>query len=464
MTRYERLQPIDSAFLYAESPTAHMHVGSLTIFQDADSRELALLSHVERRLHLVPRYRQKIAWVPGNQGRPVWIDDRDFDVRNHVIFTKLPASATERDLLRLASRLLGRQLERNRPLWEIWHVSLPGGRSALLTKCHHCLVDGLGAVDIGTVLLDFGPESPPLDVPPWVPEAPPTPSELLRDALVERAAQPADVMRSVRKVSQAPREYLERGKDLARGLLSFGRAGLELAPRTSFTRGIGPHRRFETVRTELGKLKTVRARLDCTVNDVLLAVVSGGLRKLLLERKETVDGLVLKAMIPVSFRAASERNTPGNRVSWVVADLPIGEERPDERVRRVQASMRAAKESNQAVAADFWLKASAYAPPTVLSLAGKALPLARMCNLVVTNVPGPQFPLFLKGGEMIDAFPVVPIAGVTSLGIAALSYNGKVGFGINADFDLFPDAEILARGIADSVEELAGGGAAERAA
>ena len=464
MAHHDRLPAMDSSFLYAESATAHMHVGSLALFRDSEHGERPLLSHVESRLHLVPRYRQKIAWVPGNQGRPVWVDDPTFDVRNHLLFTKLPPSATERDLLKLASGLLSRPLDRTRPLWEMWHVRLGNGRRAILTKAHHCLVDGISAVDIGTALLDFGPTSPPMEVPTWTPTPEPTRTELLRDALMERIAQPTLVLKSIRSAKRTPRELLADGKDLAKGLFSFSKAGLDWAPRTSFTRAIGPHRRFDVVRSELSKIKAVRRQLGCTVNDVLLAVVAGGVRRLLLSRKEEVDGLVLKTMVPVSFRSEAERHTYGNRVSWVVADLPVGEPSAEERVRRVQASMTYVKESKQAIGADFWFKASEYAPPTVLSLAGRALPLARMCNLIVTNVPGPQFPLYLQGGEMIEAFPVVPIAGVTSLGIAVLTYNGKVSFGINADFELFPDIGVLAEGITESIEELFSMTVAERAA
>jgi diacylglycerol O-acyltransferase / wax synthase len=454
MARYDRLPPMDSSFLYAESPSAHMHVGSLGIFRDPKISDEALLAHVESRLHLVPRYRQKIAWVPGNQGRPVWVDDPHFDVRNHVLFTGIPSTDSERDILKLTSRLLSRPLDRARPLWEMWHVQLRDGRIAIITKSHHCLVDGISAVDIGTALMDFGPETTRMESPPWVPEKEPTRGELLRDALVERATQPREMMRSLRAATRAPRELLEKSKELAQGIVSFGKAGLELAPRTSFTKSIGPHRRFEIVRTDLSRIKAVRARFQCTVNDVVLATVAGAMRRLMLSRGESVAGVALRTMVPVSFRTESERNTYGNKVSWVVADLPVGEENPEERVRRVHDSMAYLKQSKQAIGADFWFKMSEYAPPTVLALAGRAVAFQRMSNLIVTNIPGPQMPLYFQGAEMLEAFPVVPIAGVTSLGIAVLSYNGKVNFGLNADFSLFPDLEVLAKAITESLDEL----------
>ncbi len=454
MAGYDRLPPIDSSFLYAESPTAHMHVGSLTFFEDTGLSEDALLRHVESRLHLVPRYRRKIARVPGNQGRPVWVDDPHFDVRNHVLFTGIPRAGSERDVLTLTSRLLGRPLDRSRPLWEIWHIQLPNARNAIITKSPHCLVDGISAIDIGTALLDFTRDREPLTGPAWRAEPAPTPKQLLRDAIIERATQPKEMMRSIRAATRAPRELLRKSRQLAQGLVSFGKAGFDPAPRTSFTRPIGPHRRFEIVRSELPQIKAVRTRYGCTVNDVILTVIAGAVRRLLLSRSEGTPDLVLKTMVPISFRAESERNTYGNRVSWVVADLPVGAESPEERLRRVHASMAYLKKSKQAVGADFWFKVSEYAPPTVLALAGRAVAFQRMSNLIVTNIPGPQRPLFLMGAQMLEAFPVVPIAGTASLGIAALSYAGRVNFGINADFDLFPDIEVLTAGIGQSLEEL----------
>jgi diacylglycerol O-acyltransferase len=293
-----------------------------------------------------------------------------------------------------------------------------------------------------------------MQAPPWNPSPEPTSAELLKDALLERVTQPREFARSLRAATRAPRELIRKSSELAGALLSFGKVGFDLAPRTSFTKAIGPHRRFAIVRTDLADVKAAKAAFGCTVNDVLLAVVAGGVRRLLESRREIVPGLVLKTMVPVSIRAESERYTYGNKVSWVFADLPVGVADPVERVRKVHESMVHLKRSKQAVGAEFWFKVSEYAPPTVLALAGRALAFQRTANLVVTNVPGPQFPLFLRGAQMLDAFPVVPIAGITSLGIAMLSYDGKVNFGINADWNLFPDIDVLAAGIRESLDEL----------
>lgn len=452
---HDRLTPLDSSFLYMESPTGHMHVGAVSFLEDVSLTDEEITRHIENRLSIVPRYRQKLAWVPGNQGRPVWIDDPHFDIKNHVIFTGASKPGSEREVLKLASRLLSRPLDRRRPLWEMWVVNMSGDRFAMISKTHHCLVDGISALDIGTAIMDLTRDAPQIAPEPWQPRPEPSRWQLLSEALVERATQPREMVRTARAATRTPRALADKGKDLARGLLSYSKTGLDPAPRTSFTKPIGPHRRFDVVRAELAELKKIKNRFRCTVNDAILAVVTGALRRFMISRHDPVDGVRLKAMVPVSVRATSERNTYGNKVSWVVADLPVGLARGEDRIRTVHESMVGLKESKQAVGAEFWFKLSEYAPPTVLALAGRTIgSLQRMCNLVVTNVPGPQFPLFFRGSQLLEAFPVVPILGVTSLGVAILSYNGKVLIGLNADWDLFPDLDQLADYVRESLREL----------
>jgi diacylglycerol O-acyltransferase len=454
MPTFDRLPPLDSSFLYVESPTAHMHVGSVAFLSDPGLSEEEITSHVESRLGLVPRYRQKIAWVPGNQGRPVWVDDTHFDIKNHVVFTGVPKPGTEREVLRLASRLLSRPLDRRRPLWEIWVVHTSNDRIALISKSHHCLVDGISAVDIGTAIMDLTADAPAVAGEPFTPRPEPSRAELLTDALVERMTQPREIFRSVRAATRTPRAIAKKGLEVAQGLLSQAQEGMSVAPKVSFTRQIGPHRRFDIVRMSLKDIKAIKNHFGCTVNDIVLAIVTGALRRLLHSRGEPTEGLSLRAMVPVSFRSDSERNTYGNKVSWVMADLPLALDDPRERVAFLHRSMKHLKESRQAVGAEFWFKLSEYAPPTVLALAGRAAAFQRMCNLVVTNIPGPQFPLFFRGGQMLDAFPVVPIMGTTSLGVAILSYDGQLNFGINADWDLFPDLGVLVAGLTEARDEL----------
>ncbi len=456
MTNYERLSAQDASFLYAESPVSHMHVGSLAIFENVGVSEEELNAHIESRLHLVPRFRKKLAWVPAYQGRPVWVDDPHFDIRFHMRYTGLPRPGGEREALQLMGRVMSRPLDRQRPLWELWWFELPGNRLGLIQKTHHCLIDGISGVDIGTVLLDLTQYPPPGDPPPeWHPAPVPSRERLLVDAVVERYTKPAEIYRSWRAATRPQRELARRALEVGQGVFSFGRAALERAPVTSLTKPIGPHRRFDVVRMNLDDVKRLKHRYGCTVNDVVLTIVTGGIRKLLLSRGDKIEGLVLKAMVPVSVRDPSKRMTYGNMVSMMNADLPVGETDPGRRIAFVKSRMAGLKDSKQAVGADFWVKLSEYAPPTILALAGRAtVALQRMVNVIVTNVPGPQFPLYLKGGQMLEAFPCVPIAGTASLGIAILSYNGHLNFGLCGDWDIVPDLDVLATGIQESLREL----------
>lgn len=456
MASYERLSAQDAAFLYAESPVSHMHVGSLVIFENVGLTEDELSAHIAGRLHLVPRFRKKLAWVPVQQGRPVLVDDPHFDIRFHVRFTGLPRPSGEREALRLMGRVMSRPLDRQRPLWELWVFELPDNRLGVIQKTHHCLIDGISGVDLGTVLLDVAEQPPASDpVPEWRPSAVPSRERLLVDALVERYTKPAEIYRTWRAATRTQREFAKRAIEVGQGVFSFSKAALERAPTTSLNRPIGPHRRFEVVRMNLDDLKRIKNRFGCTVNDVVLAIVTSGLRKLLTSRGDYVDGLLLKAMVPVSVRDPSERQTYGNMVSMMTADLPVGESNPMRRVEFVKERMAGLKESKQAVGADFWVKLSEYAPPTLLALAGRATSaLQRMVNVIVTNVPGPQFPLYLKGGKMLEAFPCVPIMSNAALGVAVLSYNGQLDFGLCGDWDILPDLDVFAAGLEEARREL----------
>jgi WS/DGAT/MGAT family acyltransferase len=453
---YERLSALDASFLYVESPVDHMHVASLAFFEDTGAGEEELNAHIESRLALVPRFRKKLKWVPFGADRPVWIDDPHFDIRFHIRHTGLPKPGGEREALRLMGRLISTPLDRRRPLWEMWMVDLPGDRKAVIQKTHHCLIDGISGVDLGTVILDLSRDAPRRPPEPWTPEPEPTKPALLRDALLGQVRQPATMFRNARAfVSATPRsELARRSGDVARGVLALGKQSFDFAPQTSLSARIGPHRRFDIVRAELAVVKRLKNRFSCTVNDVVLASVAGGLGRLLRERGDNTDGLLLKAMVPVSVRDPSQRMTYGNMVSMMAADLPVGERHPVKRIEIMRDKMAGLKDSKQAVGADFWVKLSEYAPPTVLALAGRATALQRMVNLVVTNIPGPQFPLYLLGGQMLEAFPCVPIFGTASLGVAILSYNGHLSFGVTGDYDIVPDLHVLSQGIETSLLEL----------
>jgi WS/DGAT/MGAT family acyltransferase len=458
MGSYERLSAQDATFLYAESPVAHMHVGALTVFEDTGLDEAGLCAHLETRLHLVPRFRKKLMWVPYGQGRPVWIDDPHFDIRFHVRHTGLRKPGGWAEAVGLMERVMSTPLDRSRPLWEMWMFDLPDKRKGLIHKTHHCLIDGVSGIDVGTVILDVMKDPPPGRPPPaWEPQPPPSKEQLLRESFVEQFTRPAELAQRLRQVREAPQQFWQRAGEIAQGLMALGKATIDFAPRVeSLTQQIGPHRRFSPVPVKLARFKAIRKRYDCKLNDVVLAVVAGGLRRLLEARGQVVDGLTMKAMVPVSVRDPSQRMTYGNQVSMMAADLPVGEADPAQRIKYVTAQMTGLKESKQAVGADFWVKLSDYAPPTVLALAARTAAFQRMVNLVVTNVPGPQFPLYLKGGRMLEVFPFVPLVGTTSLGVAIISYDGQLNFGVCSDWDLVPDLAAFAAGIESSIAELEG--------
>jgi WS/DGAT/MGAT family acyltransferase len=282
----------------------------------------------------------------------------------------------------------------------------------------------------------------------------PAPAELVLGAWTERLTHPGEIARMAPKAMGKGQDALERARDLGQGLLAFGKAALEVAPRTSLNAPIGAHRRFEVVRADLAEVKAIRRRHACKVNDVILAAVAGGLRRILVARGEDPTGLSLRALVPVSVRDPSQRHTYGNLVSGMMVDLPVGEPDPVKRLLALRDHMAGMKESKQAVGADFWVKLAEYAPPTVVALASRAVAFQRMVNLCVTNVPGPQFPLYLLGGQMIEAFPFIPLVGTVAVGVAIISYNGQLNFGITGDWDVVPDLGGIAEGIRESLEEL----------
>lgn len=432
----------------------HMHVGGLAVFDDTGASIEDVISHTERRLQLVPRFRKKLMEVPYQQGRPIWVDDASFELPYHIRHTALPEPRGERELYRLFARVMSHQLDRTRPLWEMWIVDLPDKRRAMIHKTHHALIDGMSGVDLATVLLDLTPEGQDIPLEPWEPERAPSAAQLLADSLGERVSQPAEIWRSVRAATRAPREFAQRAGEVARGLGQVGRVPFEIAPRTSLDRQRGGYRRFEVARAELDDLKTIKNSHGATVNDVILAVVAGGLRRFLIERGDDVDGLVMKAAVPVSTRDEGDKLTMGNKVASMFADLPVGEADPAERLRRVMAQMADLKDGRQALGAEAVMKLADYAPPTLLALAGRAISSQWVMNLTVTNVPGPQFPLYFLGGRVHEILPFVPLVGATSVGVAVLSYDGTIRFGLTGDWGSVPDLDVLAEGIDKSIAEL----------
>ncbi|MGZ4798687.1 MAG: WS/DGAT/MGAT family O-acyltransferase [Acidimicrobiia bacterium] len=460
MPRYDRLSALDSSFLHLERLETPMHVGAVSIFEGAsffDESGRFRLAETRRlvgsRLHLIPRFRKRLMHVPFEQGRPVWVDDARFDIAYHVRLTALPAPGSREQLLALTARIQAQLLDRTRPLWELWFVEgLEGGNVGLIQKTHHALVDGVSGVDVATVLLDFTPDPTFLEPPRWIVEPPPSPGRLLLDTLYERTTEPAEIVRTLRRIARTPQRTLERSGQLGRALSTLVDRN-SIAPRTSINVTVGRRRRFEGVKVSLDDVKAIRKNLGGTVNDVVLAGVAGGLRRLFEARGDDLD-VRLRALCPVSVRDDTQRMQLGNRVSAMFVDLPIGEPDPVARLQAIRATTEDLKDREQAVGAAFLVDLTAFAAPTLLGLAARAAHRQPFFNLVITNVPGPQVPLYCMGARMLEAYPVVPLTRNLALGIAILSYCGQLHFGLYVDADALPDVAVLAGGLEDAFAEL----------
>ncbi len=460
MSNPNRLGGLDAAFLHLEDhSTAHMHVASVMILEGDAPTYQQLVDHVIGRLHLVHRYRQRLAFVPLGQGRPVWTDDPRFNPYYHVRHAALPSPADEQSLKQLAGRLFSQRLDRSKPLWEMYLVQrMTGGRFALIAKTHHALVDGISGVDITTVLFDSAaqPEAGDGPRPSWVASPPPGAAKLLADALLERATVPAEMVRGARAMLRAPRRAAKRLRKGAGGLLAATLPGLEQpAPHTPLNVEIGPHRRYTWVDAELARFKAIKDALGGTLNDVVLSAVSLALGAHLRDHGYDTDELVLKAMVPVSTRAELERGALGNRVSAMWAPLPVGLADAAECHAYVREALADLKSSGQAVGAEVLTNLAGFAPPTILSQAARLQARQRYFNIVVTNVPGPQFPLYMLGRRLTSLYPVVPLARRQALGIAVMSYDGRLGFGLLADYDAVPELEEVADALRTAISALA---------
>jgi diacylglycerol O-acyltransferase / wax synthase len=459
VAKAQRLTALDAGFLHLERGGAHMHVASILVFAGEPPSYEELVEALDRRMHLVPRYRQKLAEVPLGQGRPVWVDDPHFNLRYHVRHSALPAPGGDEQLKALAGRLFALPLDRSKPLWEINLVEgLEGGdRFALISKTHHALVDGVSGVDITSVLFDASPDPAPAarEDREWIAQPEPTGAELLAQALLDRATVPGEATRALRAVTRRPRRVLTRVGERLVGIGAMAWAGLSPAPPSPFNVPIGPHRRYTWVDAEVAQFKAIKNALGGTLNDVVLASVTLALGRFLRRRGEPTDGVVLKAMVPVSVRADAQRGALGNRVAAMWAPLPVGVQKPAAVMAQVSEAMRGLKESGQAVGAVALTSLADFAPPTIMSQAARLQPQQRLFNLVVTNVPGPQVPLYLLGREMQRFYPVVPLARNQAVGIAIMSYNGRLGFGLLGDYDAMPDLEDLAADLRQAIDALA---------
>jgi len=470
VTNPDRLTGLDAAFLHLEKNGAHMHVASVITFEGTPPAYDEVLEAFEQRMHLVPRYRQKLAFVPLDQGRPVWVDDPHFNLGYHVRHSALPQPGSDEQLAALAGRLFAIPLDRSKPLWEVHLVEglapSPEGepRFAMICKTHHALVDGVSGVDITSVLFSTTPDPlPALEAPPaWIPRPEPSPTQLLADALFERASTPGEALRAARALVRAPREVV---RDVSERLVAAGAmawAGIAPSPATPLNVPIGPHRRYGWVNVPIDLFKDTKNALGGTLNDAVLATVSLGLGRWLRRRGVDTDGMVLKVMVPVSVRASEERGALGNRVAAMMAPLPVYEEDPTATFAFVHEAMGDLKSSGQAVGADVLAGLSDFAPPTIASQAARVQARQRFFNLVVTNVPGPQYPLYLLGRRMTAIHPVAPLAQNQALCVAIMSYCGRLCFGLLADYDAIPDLGDLVTDFEGAMFDLARAAQTER--
>ena len=452
----ERLTTMDASFRYLDAPDAPMHVGGVLVLEAPSGGLESLATLVEARLPLVPRYRQRVIEVPGHLANPVWADDPNFDVSYHIRRSALPRPGTEEQLLALVSRLTSQPLDRRRPLWELYLVEgLAGNRAAVITKTHPALVDGLSAIDIGQVLLDPDPGAP---VPPpeeWRPRPPPAPAQLVRQALEQYARRPSSVIGLARGAAADLRSMATRVQSVSRGVLRTVHSAVVAPPPSPLNAPIGRQRRVAVARVGLEPLKQIRAAHGGTVNDVLFAVVTGALREWLLSRGQAVvSSTSVRALVPLSVQG--EELDPAPRVSSYLVDLPVGESNPRVRLTRLSYAMRGIASHGQAVGADSLIALTGFAPPTLHALGARAARglSRRLFNLIITNVPGPQVPLYAAGSRMLEVFPVVPLARGQGLSIGMTSYDGRVFIGLNADQDTVADVHVLADLIEQEVDGL----------
>jgi diacylglycerol O-acyltransferase len=452
----EPLSAQDASFLDVEDDVSHMHIGSVGIFEGPPPSREDLMRGVQCKLHLVPRYRQKVLFPPLRVGPPVWVDDAHFSLEYHVRRTALASPGGEAELKTLVGRVMAQQLDRNRPLWEMWVAEgLEKGCWALISKTHHCMVDGVSATDLLSVLLDSEREPPPPSPTPWKPQSEPSLGQMVAHPLVRRLTSPLDALTGARAVFDRPREIAELALETARGTAAM-RGLLRPTPRSSLNGRIGPHRRWDWAHAQLSDVKAVRAALGGTINDVVLTAIARGFRELLLSRDEDPARLVVRTLVPVSVRRPGEKGTYNNRVSAMFAELPVHIEDPVERLDAVRTQMEGLKHSKQAVAGEVLTSLSGFAPSLLLAL-GTRLAFQvpqRMLNTVTTNVPGPQQPLYLAGRRMLEAVPYVPLAGQVRVGVAIFSYDGALKFGVTGDYETAPDIGVLCDGIEKGMSEL----------
>jgi len=453
----DRLTAVDASFLHQERGSSHMHVGAVTVFDGPPPPFEQVQDSIRERLHLVPRYRQKLEFPRMESGRPLWVDDPTFTLEYHVRHAALPRPGNADQLLELTARIFSQRLDRFKPLWEMWVIEgLEEDRFALVSKTHHALIDGVSGMDLAAVLLDLSPEVRTVEHPDRAWQAQPRPGTALVLATGALGAARSLLSSATRATTAlaSPSVVVHEARSLVGGVGELVWAGMNPAPPTPLNVPIGPHRRYVVVHEQLADFKLVKDAFGGTVNDVVLAVVSGGLRTWLQSRSVRTEGLELRALVPVSTRAAHEHGEINNRITAMRGPLPVYIDDPVERLRAVRAAMDGIKESKQAVGAEILAGVQGFAPPTLLAQASRLNFSTRLFNLIVTNIPGPQLPLYLLGRKLRDLQPVAFLPEEHALAVAIMSYDGAVTFGLLADYDALADVDVIAHDISASLAEL----------
>ena len=448
----DRMNPLDASFLAIEDGKNPMHIGSVAIFEGPAPTYGDVVRMVASRLPLVPRYRQKVRMVPFQLGRPVWVDDPNFQILYHIRHTAVPRPGNEDQLRNIAGRIFAQNLDRAKPLWEMWVVEgLKDGHWALISKVHHAMVDGVSGADLLQVILDKDPAVTRPVIEDWDPPREPSTLAVLADATIDRVLEPLDALRGLPALARSPLPGGMSLGDVGRSLRAYG--SIMFGKNVDLNGPIGPHRRWSWAKSSLADIKTIRTALPGTVNDVVLAVITAGFRDLLLSRGADLEGRVVRTLVPVSVRVPGEKG--GNRVSGMFPGLPVGIEDPVQRLEEIHRQMDGLKESKMAVAGDSLINLGGFAPPMLLALGTRLASRMpqRTLNTITTNVPGPQVPLYIQGRQLLEAYPYVPIQGNVRIAIAIFSYLGGMNFGVTGDYDTTTDIDVLTRGIEASTQD-----------
>jgi diacylglycerol O-acyltransferase / wax synthase len=462
----ERMSTLDAGFFFVEHKNVPMHLGSLVVFEGPAPAYQDLIDLYAAKLPLVPRYRQVVRTVPLQVFRPAWADDEHFEIGYHVRHAAVPKPGAGRQLRQLAGQIFAQRLDRDRPLWEAWFLEgMEGGRWAIISKVHHCMVDGIGGTDLMTEVFDHGPDVSRVAPATWDPEPGPSVAGQVISGLRDTVTWP------LRQLADVPGFVLQRLQTRAdlvgftRGLTGSARR-LAVPSASSLNGPIGPHRRWVWTTASVSRVRRIRRTLGGTVNDVLLAAITRGFRDLLIARGEFSEGVVVRSLVPISVRSQDEHGVLTNRVSAVLANLPVGEPDPMRRLKLLRDQMDEVKRTHQVVGAELLTEMLGFAAPTLLALGSRAafqLPQP-LVQTVTTNVPGPRFPLFILGRRMVEAYPYVPIGDNVRISIAIYSYLDRFSFGITADSSAGPDLNVLTKGIRRGLAELQAGSAAARRA